>query len=708
MRHPVTRSATSPGHGRTATAIPLLCASLLAAVATTAVPAGTAVASTDVPAAAIATTAPAAATNPGAVQTLSWPGVNCPDLAGTSALQGDLTQTMNGKLTGCLRVPVVPPGDYYVSLQDILEGTTGPPGPTTSLAPAGPPATLSVSPASAAPGQSVRVTGRLASPLAARSGYGIFCWDGCQGGLVYDGAKLVWSSPTAFSTRLTLPAAPWVEQSPSGAASVVSPVPGPYSLAVECLVNGKGCGLAGPEGQTTVHLRGAAHYTCEDIPGCARLNAPPAVVRPGELVQFSGYAPLESIIGSDYPFAFQLIASTTRPAGPGVTFVRLDKGGVQMDAGSARVKVGAALAFASLRRSRPRAEISAGANPISANPEDPTYVGWCSPGYVEIQGPRGRSQVPLTGATRLLAGTGTFEGPAQDQCDDLALASTGPGSTFAAFEVLPIDQEPMVAEVALFTTDSGRSWSFVPTPLGAKRVSFGGFRYVGHDIDALFSNSAPTPAGRTGPPLVEQTADGGRRWAPVPFSCPSSGPCLTFGAHVPGNCAQGLDSQTVIRSLDKGRQWTEPSWPGGLVTCWLTTLAATSSTQALLVTANTVLSADSPFDALLTDDGGRSWQVVYLPPLPSSQAGEPPQGPGDVVVLPDGGLLSVDSPTWQLLAPGAEGWCAVGTPRLGKGQTETPMSFAVIGERLWWLSASSSGTDVTARDVGAASLTCSP
>jgi hypothetical protein len=475
------------------------------------------------------------------------------------------------------------------------------------------------------------------------------------------------------------------------------------------LVSAKGCALGGPEGQTTVRLRSSARYTCESMSGCAKLSAPPGPVHPGQLVQFSGYAPLESIIGSHYPFAFQLSAGTARPAGPGVVFVQLGKGGVQMDVGAARVNVAPALAFSSLRQSRPLSEIAAGAVPISANPGDRAYVGWCAPGYIEVQGPGGRSQVPLAAASRLLAGTGAYQGPVHAQCDDLALAGTAPGpdfAAFAAFEVLPTDQDPMVADVALFTTDAGQSWSFVPTPPGAKRTSFGGFRYVGRYIDALFSDNTAAPAGQSSAPLVEQTSDGGKSWQYAPFSCPLVGPCVAFGAHMPGNCAQGLDSQPVITSADDGRRWAEPPWPGALVTCWLATLVATSPAQAILVTSNTVLGSDSPFDALVTNDGGKNWQVVYVPALPSSLAGPPPQGPGDVVVLPDGGLLSVDASPWQLLVPGASAWCSVRPPDLAIGQTEMPMSFAVIGDNLWWLSGTSSGNRVTAHDVTSASLTC--
>ncbi len=109
-----------------------------------------------------------------------------------------------------------------------------------------------------------------------------------------------------------------------------------------------------------------------------------------------------------------------------------------------------------------------------------------------------------------------------------------------------------------------------------------------------------------------------------------------------------------------------------------------------------------------------------MPSSPEGQArpGQAPPGPGDVVVLPDGGLLYVDATPWQLLAPGAGSWCAVRAvgrkwpcrgPGGGNGQTVMPMSFAVVDSSLWWLSTSSTSTapaTVTAHDVGVASLTC--
>ena len=51
----------------------------------------------------------------------------CARLVGPRVLDGDLAQYMNGKFTGCLRVPVVPPGTYYISLEDILDPQQRPP-----------------------------------------------------------------------------------------------------------------------------------------------------------------------------------------------------------------------------------------------------------------------------------------------------------------------------------------------------------------------------------------------------------------------------------------------------------------------------------------------------------------------------------------------------------------------------------------------------
>ncbi len=253
------------------------------------------------------TTVAASTPSRSVIGAVSWPGAQCPTLVSPSALDGDLSQSMNGKFIGCLRVPVVPAGTYYVSLEDVLGSKTAPAALSTAtgqgngVSPGGPSVSLSVSPSSAGPGQWVTVTGRLARPLGQLAQYANFCWDGCPNGLTYSGVGLTWSSPTEFSPRLVLPAAPWVEMGTNLRASLVSPLPGIYPLAVQCLEIAKSCGLGAPEGQTTVHLRAGAAYTCRSIPGCGRLTAMTASVPPGSVVELSGYSPLESVIQGKRP-----------------------------------------------------------------------------------------------------------------------------------------------------------------------------------------------------------------------------------------------------------------------------------------------------------------------------------------------------------------------------------------------------------------------
>jgi hypothetical protein len=653
--------------------------------------------------------------SPSAVDAVVWSGAPCASLVSPPALDGDLSQSMNGRFTGCLRVPVVPAGTYYVSLEDVVDNTIATTVTTSGNEPStgGPSVSLSVSPPSADPGQWVTLTGRLAQPLGERTQNANFCWDGCPNGLVYSGVGLNWSSSTVFSARLVLPAAPWVEMTTSLQARLVSPVPGRYPLSVQCLEIVKGCGLGPAEGQTTVRLRTRAAYTCAKVEGCGKLEALPEAVSPGGVVEFTGYSPLESVIGARYPFAFQLAASLTKqvPSGAAIEALRNGvKGLSELTVGPAPVKVVPALAFSSLGSYRPIEDLTSGDDPISANPAQPGYVGWCAEGYIGVQGPSGTYRAPVKGAIASITSTGAYQKPVLQQCNDLAISQNGQ-SIFAAFDVPPLNEEPLVAEVAAFSTNGGRMWSPVPVPLGAKATSFGGFRYAGSGVRALFTATSP-PGSSSAPPLVEGTSGRGQHWQRMAFSCPATGPCITFGADVPGNCAQGLGNQPVIASANGGRHWASTALPGpsGLeqvLPCWPATLMALSGTATLLVASNELLPSTNPFDVFITTGTGGSWKVVSLPGFPGQPGTAVPPGPGDVVVLPGGALLAVDQEPWELLAPAARSWCAVAsTPKLASGQFAVPSSFTGIGNELWWETGSGSGPTLTVHEVAVSSLSC--
>jgi hypothetical protein len=664
------------------------------------------------------TTAAASTPSRGLIDAVSWPAAECPTLVSPSALDGTLSQSMNGKFGGCLRVPVVPAGTYYISLQDVLDSKAGPATPTTAkspgngTSPGGPSVSLSVSPPSARPGQWVTVTGRLARPLGQRTQYANFCWDGCPNGLTYSGVGLAWPSPTKFSARLVLPAAPWVETGTNPRAWLVSPLPGTYTLAVQCLEIAKGCGLGPPEGQTTVRLRAGAAYTCRSIAGCGRLTANSASVSPGSVVELSGYSPLESVIGAKDPFAFQLTASLTKQVPSGAVIDALHngvKGLLQLTVGPATVKVVPAVAFSSLGTYRPLTDLTSGLEPISANPAQPGYVGWCGDGFIAVQGPGGTRRAPVKGAIASIMTTGAYQEPALKECNDLALSQNGQ-YLFAAFDVLPVNQEPMVAEVATFSSNGGRTWSAVPVPTGVKAASFGGFRYEVGGVEALFSAPSP-PASSNTPPLVEEM-NSGDHWQQVPWACPATGPCITFGAYVLGNCAQGLGDQPVVGSADAGAHWVAaalpgPSGLGQVLPCWPVTLVSLSATTTMLVGSNVLLPSTNPFDVFVTTGMGRPWKVVTLPLLPGQPGAAAPPGPGDVVVLPSGALLAIDQEPWELLTPGTGSWCAVRSgPELAAGQFAVPSSFTAIGNNLWWETSSGSTQTLTVHEVPAQSLSC--
>jgi hypothetical protein len=475
----------------------------------------------------------------------------------------------------------------------------------------------------------------------------------------------------------------------------------------------RGCGLGPPEGQTTVRLRARAAYTCKTIPRCGQIDALAAPVSPGGVVELTGYSPLESIIGAKYPFAYQLTASLTKQIPSGAAIEALHngvKGLLELTVGPAPVKVLPAVAFSSLGPYRPLVELSAGDEPISANPVQAGYVGWCAEGYIGVQGPDGRRRVPVTGAIASIMTTGAYEKSPVQQCDALALSQNGQ-SIFAAFDVLPVNGEPMVAEVATFSSNGGRTWSPVPVPPGAKPTSFGGFRYAPGAVQALFSPPSP-PASSSGPPFTEEMSGADQHWERVPFACPATGPCITFGAHVLGNCAQGFGNQPVIASTDGGRHWAAtalpgPSGLGQVLPCRPTTLVAVSPTTTLLVASNALLPSTNPFDVFATTGMDRTWEVVALPQLPAQPSTTVPPGPGDVVVLPGGALLAVDQQPWEQLAPGARSWCAVRAgPEVVAGQFSVQSSFVVIGNELWWETSSGSQPTLTVHEVAAPAVSC--
>jgi hypothetical protein len=539
-----------------------------------------------------------------------------------------------------------------------------------------------------------------------KDAYISFCWGGCPGGLKYY-VPADWLSASKFMARITAPDAPWVQTAPD---RVVSPIAGGYDVGVQCVEPIRACSLGSAEGAAVVHLRSGAAYTCQSVPGCAHLKTSPEVASPGEVVQLSGYAPLTSTsVEGEHLMGGYVEGERGGRPGPAVRFsarnVPVGALTVEVRAGDAPVRVEPAPTWASLGRLRPIGQVPGTELPISSNPADPSTVAWCASGYVDLQGPGGATKVPTGGATALLLADRALPDAGKEQFQDCSTVAVEDGAVFVGYAYSPEMMAPAVDNVALYSTDSGRSWSFVPVPLGSKSSGFGGFRYgPGGSVDAIFAGSAPSP-GAVAVPAVEQYSSGTGSWSQAPFACPASGPCVTWSTAMEPDCGMDASIAQTIESTDAGKHWAFPPRDLGYVnTCWSASIVAVSPSEALVVGVDGAVNASGVYPLVMTTDNARGWELVSLPPLP----GQVPGAQQSLFVLPDGAIVDISSQPWDLLGPGATAWCPVAAvPVEPAGTFAYPASYTVIGPALWWLTSGlASGSPALAYHVADSSLTC--
>ena len=653
------------------------------------------------PAASRAPAQPSLVASSGASDVLTWGAALCPGQVPGAV---PTVQSVDGKVDVCVQVPDVPGGTYHLAAVDYLTQLLGRTAPTTvpnGSTGASPAVSLSVVPSSVDPGQTVTVTGTLRRAYKVRSTSVAFCWAGCPGGLRYDGVAVDWRSPTTFAARITVPDAPWAQTGPD---EVVSPVTGDYELGVQCVELVHECGLGPAEGEVPVHLRATARYTCQTVPGCAVLHASPALAAPGNVVRVTGYAPLAGMNAPGQPLFGMIDGEKGGPSAFGVTFASRTAPSpgaltVELHAGNAAVRVEPAPSFASLGRLTPLGQVPAGEPWLSANPAAPSLVALCADGSVNIEGPAGAAEVPTTGATALLLSDKQLAKLGKDQFGSCSTVAVDGPAVFIGYAYSPELDAPAIDGVAVYTTDWGSTWSFVPVPTRSSLSGFGGFRY-GTDgaVDALFA-PAEQPAGPTVPvPAVEQYSGGA--WSEAPFACPTLGPCVTWAAGTIPDCGMNPSFAQVLASTDGGRHWAVPPRYLGLVqTCWPASIVALSPTEALVVGVDVgVANYSGLYPLVITKDGGLTWQLVSLPPLPGQLPGEDQQS---LLVLPDGALVAFSQETWYLLGAGAAHWCPVAPM---PAHVVNAYDFSLTGSALWW-SAWDGSRDVVYH-VAATSLTC--
>jgi hypothetical protein len=324
---------------------------------------------------------------------------------------------------------------------------------------------------------------------------------------------------------------------------------------------------------------------------------------------------------------------------------------------------------------------------------------------VDLQGPGGATKVPTGGATALLLADRALPDAGKEQFQDCSTVAVEDGAVFVGYAYSPEMMAPAVDNVALYSTDSGRSWSFVPVPPGSQSSGFGGFRYgPGGSVDAIFAGSAPSP-GAVAVPAVEQYSSATGSWSQAPFACPASGPCVTWSTAMEPDCGMDASIAQTIESTDGGQHWAFPPRDLGYVnTCWSASVVAVSPSEALVVGVDGAVNASGVYPLVMTTDNARGWELVSLPPLP----GQVPGAQQSVFVLPDGAIVDISSQPWDLLGPGATAWCPVAAvPVEPAGTFAHPASYTVIGPALWWLTSGlASGSPALAYHVADSSLTC--
>jgi len=609
-------------------------------------------------------------TPPLATQTLSE-GSSC---GGTTSF---FRQSLDGEFTGCFRVPDLHTSSLVVALQAYVVT----PSSSTNLTTTTPPApardaivSLTLSTKVVVPGQHVALTGHLATPLAVslRPAYVTLCWDGCASGLHEVAVPVVWTSSATFQAPLTVPATAWLSLH-DATVSVHPLVSGAYQVGIECFGPTSGCSLGADQATTTVELTAPSAPRCVAGQPCETMTLHPANAAVGDLVQISGWAPVQSIIGQ--PTSYML---SVTPAGLATTYPAFAVG-AQPTSGAYDVvlsphvlQVTPSPTWSSLGRVGYLTSSFAG--PVAVQPESGSnLVAWCPTSGLVLSADSSRRLVSTAGVAIALRGTSlslALPSSPQPPCTT-ALADPRHGaSVYASFATELDHSAPPLVYAGLFTTNDGLSWRLVPVPAGMSIEDFGGFVTGADGVDAMFidpsnvGNSSPSGT-RAGRVVTEVTTNGGASWSTSTLGCPSVGPCTTFGPYQWGHCAMHAAPQYLLQGNTgshggSGVTWTTTLWSQTVDGCHSPELAVTSSHSLLLVDPS------AQYPLLRSTNAGVSWTPVAIPLVKEggfsttlAQWGYP------LMFAPDGSLLTVVTDAtgpYQgvfRLAPGSTTWCHV-------------------------------------------------
>lgn len=606
--------------------------------------------------------------------TTAWTSANCAlnadNYEQSTGGEIELTQSMNGDLSGCFRVPSLRTTNLVVGLQAYANRTVPSSSQVitdVSTSPSDGHFTFSSSSYDVMPGQSLTLTGHYAGHRPSQIlGNPDLCWDGCQTGLREQSFPLHWTSRSTFQVKFQVPDDAWFQE--EGKREVVHPLTGGnYSVGIECVTVSSGCALLPADAQVVVHLSAPASARCSVAAKCAYLTFSSNAGQAGDVIAVRGWAPLSSIIGT--PFGLSM---TVTRAVRNQSFAALSVAKPSVDAFNL---VFARHAF-TVRPDESWSELS----PIHTlrstwsgvswvNPESGSHrIAWCRSASIEVTGGPRVERISTAGVPLALRGTNLKSvGPLQPnpQCASVTLDPHRSSTIYADFYYSIDGEAPPEYLAGMYSLDAGVTWRVVPAPPGLNVDDFAGFTTDANGVAAMFASPYANNDGVDARVTIraEVTANGARTWTPSTLGCPAVGPCVTFGTYATGNCAMNGTNQPFLigsPSSPADVRWSSTSWVTLVDTCFSQQLVASSARDVLL------LDPSSPYPLLRSVDGGTTWVNIDLPTIKDSTLGTDDPSDDNSLLLTPGGTLfaSLTNPagTKQALyrlAPGAKSWCVV-------------------------------------------------
>jgi len=329
------------------------------------------------------------------------------------------------------------------------------------------------------------------------------------------------------------------------------------------------------------------------------------------------------------------------------------------------------VSWASLGVVRPLLIQSSGwGSPIAAQPMS-TAIGWCVPKGVEISSGRGKISLASDSSVGQMLKRShltLFQSPGSSgevaRCEDVALDPSHPSTVYAGFQASKGGDIPPSYEVALVTTNMGRTWQYVPPPIGYTLTDFAGFVERLSGVEMLYSPNYffPLKPGQSTAFVATTSSTGGRSWTSVGLNCPAGAPCVIFGPEAPqGACGMSEWQQSILVGVTNEYRGTTRWRAAGAVN----SISQCNSQQLVdTVSGNVFLIDRSRSNALLYTNDGTHWIRVSLPKLGGSLVGGRFVAFGQLMTLAaNGALIAVSGSPFstvehlQILRARSNAWC---------------------------------------------------